>query len=615
MTLSLLQRGSNDLTNRGSRSLFLIGRLKPQATIEQAQANLNVLAAQLHQAYGREWEDIKNQPRVLSVLSESESRVFPLIRGPILGFVTFLMIVVGLVLLIACSNVANLLMARSAARRKEIAVRLSIGATRRRLLQQLLTENVMLSLIAGVAGLGVSVWTRGVLAGFEPPMPIPLALNMHLDAKVLAFTLFVSVATGLLFGLVPALQSTRNDHLSGALKDEAAHKGFRRSRLRSSLVVAQLALSVLLLIGSGLFLRSLRNAGAIDPGFDPNNLLMMSIDVQTQGYEEAAGRAFYPRVVEVLKNLPGVQSASVAELIDLGLSNQRRAFEIEGYAPQPGEDMELAFNRAGPNFFETMKIPLLRGRSFSDKDVQGAPDVVIVNQSFVKRYWPDQDPIGKRVTSGNNRWMEVIGVTRDGKYRTLGEEPRPFVYLPFYQHYQPTATFVLRTASNPANIQPSAREAIATLDKSLPVFDVKTGQDHMSFALLPARLAGSLLGAMGSLALMLAAIGIYGVMSFTVAQRTREIGIRVALGAQYRNVLALVIGQGMRLAVIGMIIGIAAAAGVTRFASMFLYGISPTDPLTFFGIAALLGAVAFLACYVPARRATRVDPIVALRYE
>jgi putative ABC transport system permease protein len=612
--MDVLQRGSHDLTNRGSRGLFVIGRLRPGVSIDQARANFRVLAAQHHDAYPREWEDRNQQPRVLSLLPESESRVFPMIRGPILGFIAFLMMVVGLVLLIACSNIANLMLARSAARRKEIAVRLSVGASRARLLQQLLTESLLLSLAGGAAGLSVAALTRGALAGFQPPVPVPLALDLHVDGKVLLFTLVIAVGTGLMFGLAPAVQSVRAD-ISDALKNESA-RGMRRGRLRSTLVVAQLALSLLLLIGSGLFLRSLSNASSIDPGFDPKDLLMMSIDLQPQGYEEVAGRALYPEIVDRLKSIPGVTSASLAELIDLGLSNQRRGVTIEGYTPKSGEDMEVAFNRVGPHFLETMKIGLVRGRSFTEADTEGAPRVAIINQSFANKYLPGQDPIGKRIdASGDQRWMEVIGITKDGKYRTLGEEPRPFLYLPLYQNYQPSVTFVLRTAANAGATVAAARAEIAALDKTLPVYDVKTGEEHMRFALLPARLAGSLLGILGGLALVLAAIGIYGVMSFSVVQRTREMGIRIALGAPNVKVLGLVVGQGMRLASIGMVIGAAVAVAVTRFAAIFLYGISPTDPLTFFGIAGLLGAVAFLACYIPARRATRVDPMIALRSE
>jgi predicted permease len=275
--------------------------------------------------------------------------------------------------------------------------------------------------------------------------------------------------------------------------------------------------------------------------------------------------------------------------------------------------MEIGFNRVGPAFFETMKMPLVRGRSFTEADGEGAADVVVVNQRFAEQYWPGQDPIGKRLSIIDDRWMEVVGVSRNAKYRTLGEEPRAFIYVPLYQHYQPSATFLVRATSNASGIPQIAKAEIGAIDKALPIFDVKTGMEHLEFALLPARIAGGLLGVLGAIALMLAAIGIYGVMSFAVVQRTREMGIRIALGAGRTNVLQLVIGQGMRLALVGMAVGIGVAAAVTRFASMFLYGISPTDPLTFTAISGILGLVAFMACYVPARRATRVDPIVALR--
>lgn len=615
MTLNVLQRGSNDLTHRGSRGLFLIGRLKPGVSLAQADANFKVLGAQLHASYPNWWQDRNKQPRIVSVLPESQSRIFPMLRGPLLGFLALLMVVVGLVLLIACSNLANLMLARSAARRKEIAIRLSLGASRRRLIQQLLTESTLLSLAGGAAGLLIAILTRNALAGFEPPMPIPVALDMPVDTRVLLFTLLASAGTALLCGLAPAVQSTRAD-ISGTLKNADAVQGRRRNRLKNTLVVAQISLSLLLLVGSGLFVRSLQNASSVDPGFDPNNLLMLSVDLQTQGYEEAVGQAFYSDAIARLQRIPGVSAVSAAETIDLGLAQQRRSAAIEGYKAEANEDMEINFNRVGPGFFETMKVGMVRGRSFNEGDVEGAPRVVIINQAFAKKYWPGQDPLGKRIDStGDQKWMEVIGVAQDGKYRSLGEEPLPFFYFPLYQNYRPTATFVLRTTAAAGPIVVAARAEIAALDKTLPVFDVKTGVDHMAFALLPARIAGGLLGILGGLALMLAAIGIYGVMSFTVAQQTREMGIRIALGAKQASVLQLVIGQGMKLAAVGMVIGLGAAFAITRFAAAFLYGISPTDPMTFAGVSVILGAVALLACYIPARRATRVDPMVSLRSE
>ena len=613
MTRNLFTKNSNDLTNRGSRGFFVMGRLKPNVTIAQARANFNVLAAQLHDAYPAEWTNIKKQPRILSILPESESRVFPQIRGPILGFLALLMIVVGIVLLIACSNVANLLLVKSAARRREIAVRLSIGASRKRLIQQLLTESILLSIAAGAAGLLVASWTRNALGRFEPPVPIPLSLNLQPDSRVLLFALATSILTAAFFGLAPAFQSTRHD-ISATLKDAGTSERRHAGRLRNVLVVAQLGLSLLLLIGAGLFVRSLGNASSIDPGFDSTNLLMMSIDVEPRGYDAANGTALYTQVLGRLASIPGVQSAGIGEQVELGLAQQRRGTRIEGYTAQPGEDMEISFNRVGPGYFETLKIPMLRGRSFNGADVQGGPNVVIVNQAFANRYWPGQDPLGKRIESGNG-WMEVVGIAKDGKYRTLGENPRPYIFLPLYQNYETTVTFVVRSALPSDVIVNAARKEIAAIDGSLPLFDVKTGEQHMNFALLPARIAGSLLGVFGIVALMLAAIGIYGVMSFSVAQRTREMGIRLALGAGRAAVMRMVIAQGMRLAVIGMAIGMIFAAMVTRFAATFLYGISPTDPITFVSIFGILGSVAFMACYIPARRATRVDPMIALRYE
>jgi predicted permease len=383
------------------------------------------------------------------------------------------------------------------------------------------------------------------------------------------------------------------------------------------LVVVQVALSMLFLIGSGLFVRSLANAGSIDPGFDPGNLLFLSVDLVPKGYEPAAGQAFYRQTIERLETLPGVDSVSIAELIDLGIGGQRRAILAEGYALQANENQEVNFNRVGPGFFETMRMPIVRGRSFSGADREGAPAVVIVNESFARRYWPGEDPLGKRasVSGADGPWMSVIGIARDAKYRSLADDALPFYYLPLYQHHQQSATFLLRTRGRPAALEAAAKAEIAAIDRMLPVFDVKTGEDHLRFALLPAQLAGATLGVFGLLALALAVIGIYGVMSYSIAQRTREIGIRVALGAERRVVLSMVVGQGMRLAATGMTIGLAGALAVTRFASAFLYGISPTDPVTFIAIALLLSAAALLACYVPARRASRVDPIRALRYE
>ncbi len=614
--------GRDDLTERGDRGSFLIGRLKAGVTVEQAQANLNLRARQLFEAYPDNWTSLKGEPRVITVLPERQTRVLPMIREAVWAFLVLLQVVVGLVLLIACANVASLLLARATARRREIAVRLSLGASRWRLVRQLLTESVLLALLAGGAALLLALWATQALMAFQPPLPVTLALDLSLDAPVLLFTLLLALATGVLFGLAPALQASRFN-LLGALKEEGSLTGgWPRSRLRNLLVIAQVALSLLLLMGSGLLLRSLANAEAIDPGFEPEGVLLASVDLQLQGYGESEGRALFERLQARLESLPQVESASVATILPLGLAAGRRGIRIQGYERAPGEGMEVHFNVVGPHYFETMRIPLVRGRWFTPQDTQGAPGVVIVNEAFARRYWPGQDPLGKRISMGVTEQdgrqvypLAVVGVAQDGKYVTLGEDARPFVFYPHRQNYEADATVLVRTGGDPAAFSETLRQEIRALDPRLPVYDVRTLESHMSFALVPVRLAATLLGVFGLLALTLCCVGLYGTLSFAVSQRTREIGVRIALGARSRDVLRLVLAQGLVLTLVGMGIGLSAAAGASRFLTFLLYGISPLDPFTFLVISMLLLMVALLACYVPARRALRVDPMAALRYE
>jgi macrolide transport system ATP-binding/permease protein len=619
MTLSRLSGGRDRLSERGSRWLTLVGRLGPAATVAQAQTSLTVLAGQLKETYGSTWVDVKGQGRRITAVPESKARVHPRMRGDIAGFMGLLMAVVGLVLLIACANVANLLLARATGRQKEIAIRLSLGAGRARLVRQLLTESILLSLLAGGFGLLIAFWTSNMLLAFKPPIAFPITLDLTPDIRVLGFTGILSLLTGVIFGLAPALQTSRPD-LVPALKDEAGAFAMvqRRPGMRNAFVVTQFALSLLLLIGAGLFLRSLRNAYSIDPGFDPDNVLTMSVNLQLNGYSETRGKQFSRQLSDRLQELPGVISATLSAFPPLTpLFGSRRRVVVAGYNPRPGEDMEFHYNIVGPEYFQTLRIPLLSGRAFTVQDGQGAPGVLIVNETFARRFWPGQDPLGKRlsVTGPQGTLLEVIGIARDGKYITLGEDPKPFFYLPALQHYNSRVTVLARTAGDPKGMLAGVRQEIRALDPNLPVTEVSTLMEYLGVSLYPARAAAALLAILGLVALLLASVGIYGIMSYSVGRRAREIGIRMALGAQRRDVLGLVVGQGMKVIGVGVAMGLAGAFALTRFLSSWLYGISATDPVTFAGTPLLLAGVALVASYLPARRAARVDPIVALRYE
>ncbi|MFY9609329.1 MAG: ABC transporter permease [Blastocatellia bacterium] len=615
--------GSDNLVERGNRSFFVMGRLKPGVTLDQAQSNFGSIAEQLFKEWPQRWNNIRNEPRVISLVPESEARVMPDVRTPVVIFMALLMAVVGLVLLIACANVANLLLARAAARRKEFAIRLALGAGRLRLIRQLLTESVLLAVLGGVGGLLLALWGVELLMAFKPPVPVPIEIDLSIDWRVLGFTFGVALLTGVLFGLAPALAASRPD-LVPSLKDEAGAVGAGRGRgrLRGTFVIVQVALSLLLLICSGLFLRSLRNASSIDPGFDADNLLVMAMDLQLQGYNETTGRNFSSQLLDRVRALPVVESASITDALPLGLDGARRGITIEGYTAQAGESTEVNSAFVTPGYFETLRIPVLRGGAFDGQDRAGSLGAVMINEAFARRYWPGQDPIGKRIQRGVGRsgsndspYLAVVGVVKDGKYATLGEEATPFFYLNLAQDYLSAPTLIVRTRGNPFDCLPAVRNEVAALDKNLPLYDVKTMREHLGLALLPARLAGSVLGVFGLVALLLAASGIYGVMAYAVAQRTREIGIRMALGARAVDVLKLVVRQGMTLVVIGVVIGLTGAFFLTRLLESFLFGVTSTDPATFAAIALLLVAVALAACFVPARRATRVDPMVALRYE
>jgi putative ABC transport system permease protein len=527
------------------------------------------------------------------------------------------MVTVGLVLLIACTNLASLLLARATQRRKEIAIRLALGASRRRLIRQLLTESVLLAIAAGFVGLMLAYWLVDVLVAFTPPIDFALTIGLKMDARVLGFTLLLSVVTGIVFGLMPALQVTKTN-LVPALKDEVSLGGYRRSRLRNALVVAQVSLSLILLIAAGLILRSLQHVQAIGPGFETDHALAMSVDLGLQGYDETRGQEFYRQLVANAEALPGVQSASIVGYLPLSLDYSSTGIHIEGREPERGVNTpEAMYTSAGLNYFSTMGIAIVAGRDFTAQDKKDAPLVAVVNETFARNFWPGESAIGKRFRSGGSDGPlnEVVGIARDGKYFSLGEDPKPFVYSPMLQSYNGSSSLIVRTTGDPHAIIAAIRRAVQQLDPDLSVFNVKTLTEHMRLSLLPMNLGAVVVGAFGLLALALAAIGIYGVMAYSVSQRTREIGIRMALGADARDVLSLVVRQGMVLAVTGLGLGLVGAVVLTRLMSSVLVGVSATDAATFILVSLLLALVVFVACYIPARRATRVDPMVALRRE
>ena len=619
------------LSKRGPRWLDLIGRLKPGVTREQAQAAMSTLAAQLAAAYP---DTNREQTATISPVSKGD----PTQRGTLLSVAGLMLAVVGLVLLIACANVANLLLARAASRRKEISIRLALGASRWRLVRQLLTESVLLSLTGGALGLLLAVWLVDAMRTYSPPGNFfPVAFDFSLDKSVLAFTLLLSVLTGLIFGIAPALQASKPD-LVAALKDETAvwpgaHGAFaRRFSLRNLLVVAQVALSLVLLISAGLFLRSLQQAERIDPGFNPEHVLTMPLNINLLRYTKAQGQEFYRQVLERVAALPGVQSASLTRTPPMSGASRQSTVMIAGRTGGPdrvsssettsstGEDVANNTTLASAvalNYFQTLGIPLLRGRDFNAQDREGAPGVVIVNETFAKRYFPNQDPLGQRVSlnGAQGPWLEVVGLARDGKYVTLGEAPAPFLYQPLQQRHESGMVLLVRTNGDPAEIIPAVRREVQTIERNLPLANARLMTEMLSTSLFPARMGAVLLGVFGLLALVLASVGLYGVMSYSVARRTKEIGIRMALGAQSTDVLRLVLRESMTLVGAGMLLGLLAAFAATRLLAGFLYGISPTDPAAFIGIAVLLALVAIIASLVPARRAAKVDPLVAFRYE
>jgi putative ABC transport system permease protein len=605
---------SSRFQSRDSHWLAVFARLAPGVSREQAATDLNNIARSVAETYrGKVSPETLRSVQLLTMNGGMDPRD----QAEALPLAGIVMAVVALVLLIACANIAGLLLARAAVRRRETAIRQALGATRPRLVRQWLTESVLLGIGGGVFGLILALWANQLLISYLQTTPLA-TLDLGLDWRVLAFTLIVSVVTGIVFGLAPAIQASRVDIVTSLKSEDAQRAGFRRSRLRTAFVTAQVTMSVVLLVGAGLFIRSLQSANTIDPGFRVDRALTVPINLGLLRYKESEGENFYRNLLARVQAQPGVENATLVRFAQLGFSFAQFSVFPEGHADRKDDEgFSTGFNVVGPNYFRTMETPLLRGRDFSDADRKGAPEVVIINQTLAAALWPNEDALGKRVSVSGPKgpFLEVVGVARDGKYRSLGETPHPYVYQPLLQSYDPKVTLVVRTTGQPQSIVPSVREQIRALDTNLPIADIKTLREQVDLSLFPSRVAAWTLGGFGVLALLLAAIGIYGVVSYSVAQRTREIGLRRALGAKERDVLRLVLGEGFFVIALGLTFGLLLAAAATRLVAGFLFGVAPTDALTFVGVPLLLGLVALGACYLPARRAMKVDPLVALRYE
>jgi predicted permease len=495
---------------------------------------------------------------------------------------------------------------------------LALGASRSRLIKQLMTESLMLSLAGGAIGFFVAIWSKDVLRSLVPFGGGPNQQGVSIDPRVLIFALVVSVLSGLLFGLAPALQASRPDlvpTLKGDITMPVGSRGFRLN-LRKALVVVQVGLSLFALITAGLFVRSLQKAQSVNPGFNPENVVLMAFNLGREGYTEPQGRNFHRLAVERIRTVPGVLNATVARDRPFGGGFQRSVF-IEGQEPPPGgRGVLVQTNNIATGFFETLGISLLRGRDFAEADNQQAPKVMIVNEAMAARFWPGQDVLGKRLKLfGDQDFREVVGLVADSKYNSLTEPRRAFMYIPLQQEYAPQINLHVRTSSDAKGMVSALRNEVQQIDPSLPVLNIQTLSERVENSLGGERRQATLLGSGGILALILAAVGLYGVMSYSVAQRTREIGIRMALGAGRGNVMGLVLKQGLTLVSAGVVLGLVAAFGITRLLASLLFGVSAIDPITFVGTSAVLIVVALLASYLPARRATKVDPIIALRYE
>jgi predicted permease len=618
----LLRPGRDRLRDRVGameNSIHMIGRLKPSVTLAQAQADLSTIAVALQREYPNSHANRTVTARRARTLHDGVDQFAT-------TFTALLMAIVGIVLLVACVNLANLLLARGMARQRELAVRRALGVTRRHVIRLLLVESLVIATVGGAAGGLLAFWATSVISQFSLPMSMPMVIDVSLDRSVLAFTSGVSIAAALLFGLLPALQASRGDLVAALRSGEPlSSHAHVHARLRASFVVAQVALSVVLLVAAGVVVRSVAGARAIDPGFQIDGVLALSVDLEVRGYDPDRGARLYGDMLERVRALPGVTEAGLTQTIPLTLFTFGSLMVKDG-DPVPSREhrqtIEAVYgNTISPRYLATIGIPLIAGRDFTDDDGPMRGPVIIVNETTARRFWPDESAVGKRL----REWLpgqqalgpplEVIGVARDASYGRYGEPPLSFAYRPLAQNYSTNASLLVRTTAGGAGIAAAVEREIHRLDADLPVFDVSPLSVATSISLLPARIAGTLFAVFGGLALVLATIGLYGVMSYLMRQRRREIAIRLALGAERSHVVAAVVVQGMRWVTVGLVSGSATAVVLVRSASALLPGVRAFDPLTLVIITGILAATACAACGTPAWRASCVDPLAALRQD
>lgn len=616
ISVQALIQGAQVFQGRGQRGSMIRARLAAGATMEQAQSQLETVAARLHEEAPRVWSDVNGAARRITVTPDGP--LPPQFKGPVTGFAALLLTVVGIVLLIACANVANLSLARGAARSREIAVRVALGAGRAHIVRQLLAESVLIGVAGGAAGAALAAYLLDLASRVRPMTGVAVSLDLGLDTTVLLFSLLLTMLTVIAVGLVPALRSSRPDLVPALKQGRGAGSGrLGRVDLRSALVVSQVSASLLLLVGAGLFLKSLRSAVSVDPGFAIQGIATASLSLGPEGYSVQESMDFFAGLEERIRARPEVQATSLVDALPMTLAAGRRGgISVPGYEPAEGEDMEFQFLTVGPGFVGAMGMRLVSGREFTTEDRVGAPATVMVNETFAQHFWPGRDALGQLVNSNGVDDAQVVGVVADAMYRSLSDEGRPAFFLPLAQRPTDEMTLIARVPDGrEADFLTTLRSEIGALDPTLPISSLQTMEQAVAGTLLPQRTASWLLTIAGGLGLLLATVGLYGVMAFLVSQRTREVGVRMALGARHGQVVAMVVRRGLALAGVGALVGVGMAAALTRFLSSFLFGVSPTDPAVLVLMTSVALLLAGFASWVPARRAARVHPMEALRHD